>query len=60
MPATPTTCSISDTPTCSSAITRAAIYWLREAVRRDPADADAHYVLAAALQAAGSTVEAGS
>jgi tetratricopeptide (TPR) repeat protein len=35
-----------------------AVYWLREAVRRDPADADAHYVLAAALQAAGSTVEA--
>lgn len=36
-----------------------AVYWLREAVRRDPADADAHYVLAAALQAAGSSVEAG-
>lgn len=35
-----------------------AIYWLREALRRDPADADAHYVLAAALQASGSTVEA--
>ena len=31
-----------------------AIYWLREALRRDPADADAHYVLAAALQATGS------
>jgi tetratricopeptide (TPR) repeat protein len=27
----------------------AAIYWLREAVRRSPADADAHFVLAAAL-----------
>jgi tetratricopeptide (TPR) repeat protein len=36
-----------------------AVYWLREDVRRNPADADAHYVLAAALQAAGSTVEAG-
>lgn len=35
-----------------------AIYWLREALRRDPADGDAHYVLAAALQASGSTVEA--
>ena len=53
-----TTCSISATPTCSSATTRGPIYWLREAVRRDPADADAHYVLAAALQAAGSAVEA--
>ena len=36
----------------------AAIYWLREALRRDPADADAHLVLSAALQASGSTVEA--
>jgi tetratricopeptide (TPR) repeat protein/TolB-like protein len=36
-----------------------AIYWLREALRRDPADADAHIVLAAALQATGSIVEAG-
>ncbi len=35
-----------------------AVYWLREAVRRDPTDADAHYVLAAALQASGSGVEA--
>jgi Tfp pilus assembly protein PilF len=35
-----------------------ALYWLREAVRRDPTDADAHYVLAAALQATGSEVEA--
>jgi tetratricopeptide (TPR) repeat protein len=35
-----------------------AIYWLREALRRNPADADAHFVLSAALQAAGSTVEA--
>ena len=35
-----------------------AIYWLREALRRNPADPDAHYVLAAALLASGSTVEA--
>ena len=31
-----------------------ANYWLREMLRRDPTDADAHYLLAAALQAAGS------
>lgn len=37
---------------------KAAIYWLREAVRRDVTDADAHHVLAIALQATGSTVEA--
>ena len=37
----------------------AATYWLRETLRREPADADAHVVLAAALQATGSTVEAG-
>jgi tetratricopeptide (TPR) repeat protein len=37
----------------------AAIYWLREAVRRNPADGDAHFVLGAALQAAGSATEAG-
>jgi tetratricopeptide (TPR) repeat protein len=37
---------------------RGAIYWLREAVRRDPADADAHMVLAAALEAAGGSGEA--
>ena len=36
----------------------AAIYWLREAVRRDPADGDAHRVLAAALQQSGATAEA--
>ena len=35
-----------------------AIYWLREAVRRDPADDVAHYVLAVALQTSGSTAEA--
>jgi tetratricopeptide (TPR) repeat protein/TolB-like protein len=35
-----------------------AVYWLREALRRDPTDPDAHVVLAVALQATGSTVEA--
>ncbi len=38
--------------------TQAAIYWLREAVRRDPTDGDAHYVLGAALAAAGRTSDA--
>lgn len=37
---------------------QAAIYWLRETVRRDPTDGDAHFVLAAALDATGSRVEA--
>ena len=32
---------------------QAAIYWLREAVRRNPADGDAHFVLGAALAAGG-------
>ena len=36
----------------------AAVYWLREAVRRQPADADAHFVLAAALKATNATTEA--
>ena len=35
-----------------------AQYWLREALRRDPADADAHFVLGAALHATGSATEA--
>ena len=35
-----------------------AMYWLREALRREPADAEAHYVLGAALQGQGSAVEA--
>jgi Tfp pilus assembly protein PilF/TolB-like protein len=35
-----------------------ALYWLREALRRDPTDADAHFILAAALQATGGSVEA--
>ncbi len=37
---------------------QAAIYWLREALRRNPADGDAHIVLAAALEQAGRSVEA--
>jgi Flp pilus assembly protein TadD len=35
-----------------------AIYWLREALRRNPTDGAAHVVLAAALHWSGSTVEA--
>jgi tetratricopeptide (TPR) repeat protein len=38
---------------------QATIYWLREAVRRNAADADAHFVLGAALAAAGNAPEAG-
>src|SRR5262249_48718900 len=37
--------------------TQAVIYWLREAVRRNPADGEAHFILAAALAAAGHTAE---
>lgn len=37
--------------------TQAAIYWLREAVRRNPADSDAHFVLASALASAGNAAE---
>jgi tetratricopeptide (TPR) repeat protein len=37
---------------------QAAIYWLREAVRRTPADGDAHFVLGAALAAGGNANEA--
>jgi len=37
---------------------QAAIYWLREAVRRSPADGDAHYVLGTALNSAGTLTEA--
>jgi Flp pilus assembly protein TadD len=36
----------------------AALYWLREAVRRHAADEDAHHVLGAALHASGSAAEA--
>ena len=35
-----------------------AVYWLRETLRRKAADADAHYLLAYALQATGNLVEA--
>ncbi|MES1254061.1 MAG: tetratricopeptide repeat protein [Acidobacteriota bacterium] len=35
----------------------AAIYWLREAVRRNPADGAAHFILGAALAAAGNAAE---
>ena len=38
--------------------TQAAIYWLREAVRRRPSDGVAHYVLGTALGAAGHAAEA--
>jgi tetratricopeptide (TPR) repeat protein/TolB-like protein len=38
--------------------TQGAIYWLREAVRRNPADDAAHFVLGVALQASGNIVEA--
>jgi tetratricopeptide (TPR) repeat protein len=38
--------------------TQAAIYWLRETVRRNPTDGDAHFVLGAALAAAGNLAEA--
>ncbi|MEO8260310.1 MAG: tetratricopeptide repeat protein [Acidobacteriota bacterium] len=36
-----------------------AIRWLREAVRRNPADGDAHYLLGVSLAAGGSATEAG-
>jgi len=38
--------------------TQAAIYWLREAVRRSPADGQAHYILGTALAVAGNAAEA--
>lgn len=34
-----------------------ATYWLREAIRRNPGDAAAHYVLGVALQSAGNASE---
>lgn len=37
---------------------QAAIYWLREAVRRNRADADAHFVLGTALAVGGTAAEA--
>ena len=36
---------------------QAAVYWLREALRRNPTDGDAHYVLGAALAVAGEANE---
>jgi tetratricopeptide (TPR) repeat protein len=36
---------------------QATIYWLREAVRRNTVDGDAHFVLGVALQAAGAAGE---
>jgi tetratricopeptide (TPR) repeat protein len=36
----------------------ASVYWLREAVRRQPSDADAHFVLGQALTALGASAEA--
>jgi len=38
--------------------TQGAINWLRESVRRNPSDDEAHYALGVALQASGSTAEA--
>ena len=35
-----------------------AMYWLREALRRDPTDAESHYLLSVALRGTGSDVEA--
>lgn len=35
-----------------------AIHWLRETVRRNPSDDEAHYVLGVALQTAGNAAEA--
>jgi tetratricopeptide (TPR) repeat protein len=37
---------------------QSAIQWLREALRRDPADGEAHFVLGAALAAVGNAAEA--
>lgn len=37
---------------------QAAMYWLREVVRRDPADGDAHFVLGSALGRSGNDAEA--
>jgi tetratricopeptide (TPR) repeat protein len=38
--------------------TQAVIYWLREAVRRNPADGEAHFILGSALATAGHAPEA--
>ena len=58
-PRTPTSISTWDTRTGSTRDLPAAIEALREVVRRDPADGDAHFVLGVALQVSGSAVEAG-
>ena len=55
---TPTCSSTWDTRTSLDKDLQGAVYWLREAVRRNPADDAAHYVLGVALQASGSTAEA--
>ncbi len=36
---------------------KGAIHWLREAVRRNPADPDAHFVLGTALKSTGAVIE---
>ncbi|HEY3384277.1 MAG TPA: tetratricopeptide repeat protein [Vicinamibacterales bacterium] len=36
---------------------QAALYWLKETVRRNPADGDAHFVLGMALQSTGAAIE---
>jgi tetratricopeptide (TPR) repeat protein len=38
--------------------TQAATYWLRETLRRNPADGDAHFILGAALSASGNPADA--
>ena len=58
MAATRICSSTSDTRTGSIATCLGAIHWLREAVRRNPADDEAHYVLGVALQTAGNAAEA--
>ncbi len=55
---TRTTCSIWATRTRWRGNTAEALTWLRETVRFDAADADAHLVMSAALVAAGRTTEA--
>ena len=55
---TPTTCSISATRTRSRRTRPARCYWLREAVRFDAANGDAHLVMSAVLLSSGKTVEA--
>jgi tetratricopeptide (TPR) repeat protein len=37
---------------------QAAIYWLRETLRRNPADGDAHFILGAALSVSGNPADA--